>query len=143
MPGKAMAEPKTRPTKLSAQAFVDAIADVARRDQCRTLLQMMREATGAEAVMWGSNIVGFGAYRQTYANGREADWPLIGFSPRKSDLTLYLMDGVAGHQDRLQKLGKFRTGKSCLYVRTLDDIDLVLLKGLIAASVRNMQQRHR
>lgn len=137
-----MAEPKTRPTLLSARAFLDSIPDRACREECIAVADMMREATAAEAVMWGSNIVGFGTYRARYANGRETDWCRVAFAPRKSALTLYLMDGFAAHRELLQRLGKFKTGKSCLHLRRLEDVDRTVLRELIVASVEHMKRQY-
>jgi hypothetical protein len=94
----------------------------------------MTAATGAVPVMWGTNIVGFGAMHYRYASGREGDWFRVGFSPRKQALTIYLMDGIDRHTDRLERLGKHRVGKGCLYVKRLDDVDRIVLAGIIEAS---------
>lgn len=133
-----MAENKTQPTDASVEAFLAAIPDPTRRDDCRRVAAMMQAAAGAPPVMWGASIVGFGRYRYTYASGRSGDWPIIGFSPRKNDLTLYLMPGFEQHADRLAKLGKHKTGKSCLYLKKLADVDLAVLEELIAWSVQAM-----
>jgi hypothetical protein len=105
------------------------------------VLDLMREATGADPVMWGTSIVGFGRYRYRYNSGREGEWPIIGFSPRKNDLTLYLMDGFAGRDELLERLGKHKTGKSCLYLKRLSQVDLAVLRELIFQSVRAMADR--
>ena len=133
-----MAENKTQPTDASVEAFLAAIPDPTRREDCRRVASMMQAAAGAPPVMWGASIVGFGRYRYTYASGRSGDWPIIGFSPRKNDLTLYLMPGFEQHADRLAKLGKHKNGKSCLYLKKLADVDLAVLEELIAWSVQAM-----
>jgi hypothetical protein len=140
--GKAMAALKTRPTAHSADSFIASIADASQRAQCETLARMMAKATGAPPVMWGAGIVGFGAYHYRYASGREGDWFIVGFAPRKSDLTLYIMDGFEAHADLMQPLGRHKTGKSCLYLRSLADVDLEVLRKLITASVRHMRARY-
>jgi hypothetical protein len=103
-------------------------------------LDIMRKATGAEPKMWGSSIVGFGAYHYRYANGREGDWFLTGFSPRKQNLTLYIMGGFEQHAELLKSLGKHKTGKGCLYINRLDDIDLPTLRKLVKRSVQHMRK---
>lgn len=133
-----MAENKTQPTDASVDAFIDAIPDPVRRADCRQVAAMMQAATGAPPVMWGAAIVGFGRYRYTYASGRTGNWPVIGFSPRKNDLTLYLMPGFERQADRLAKLGRHRTGKSCLYLKKLADVDLAVLQALVDDSVQAM-----
>ena len=136
-----MAEPKTRPTKASVAGFLAAVADEQRRKDCLAVEKMMRKATGAKPVMWGTSIVGFGAYTYTDARGKSNDWPIIGFSPRKNDLTLYLMPGFADREALLAKLGKHRTGVACLYLKRLADVDTAVLEELIAQSVADMAPR--
>ena len=137
-----MAEPKTQRTKRSVDAFLKSIPDEQKRKDAFALVDIMRKTTKAEPVMWGSNIVGFGAYRYKYASGREGDWPLTGFSPRKQNLTLYIMSGFEQYDELLKSLGKFKTGKACLYVKRLDDIDLPTLRKLIKQSVQHMIKTH-
>ena len=137
-----MAELKTRPSGASVEAFLQGVADEARREDCRTLLALMRRVTGAEPEMWGSSIVGFGSYHYRYASGREGDWFVTGFSPRKRDLTLYIMAGFGDHDDLLARLGPHKTGKACLYVKRLADLDLDVLETLVAASVEHMQEAY-
>lgn len=134
-----MAELKTKATELSVDAFLDAVPDEQRRDDCRAVLAMMRDATGVEPKMWGGSMVGFGRYRYKYDSGREGEWPVIAFSPRKSDLTLYLMSGAEEFPDLMAKLGKFKTGKSCLYIKRLADVDRAVLGRLIKKSVDAMK----
>lgn len=133
-----MAENKTQPTGEPVEAFLARVADPQRRADCATVLAMMRRASGVEPVMWGSSIVGFGLYQYRYASGRTGDWPVIGFSPRKNDLTLYLMPGLAGQEALLAKLGKHKTGVSCLYLKRLSDVDLPTLEALVEDALRRM-----
>ena len=137
-----MAELKTKKTKASVSAFLNKIADAQRRKDCQTVLDLMKQATGEEPKMWGSSIVGFGTYRYRYASGREGDWLIIGFSPRKTDLTLYIMPGFEKFESLMAKLGKYKTGKSCLYLKKLDDVEIPVLKKLINTSVGKMA-KHR
>jgi hypothetical protein len=133
-----MAENKTQPTGEPVEAFLARVADPQRRADCATVLAMMRRASGVEPVMWGSSIVGFGLYQYRYASGRTGDWPVIGFSPRKNDLTLYLMPGLAGQEALLAKLGKHKSGASCLYLKRLSDVDLPTLEALVEGALRRM-----
>lgn len=137
-----MAQLKTQKNKSSVDEFLAGIDDGARRDDCRTVLELMRKATGAEPAMWGGSIVGFGSYRYQYESGREGEWFLTGFSPRKQALTLYIMPGFSDYDALMDRLGKFKTGKSCLYVKRLDDVDLPTLKRLIDGSVRYMRRKY-
>jgi hypothetical protein len=137
-----MAEAKTKATGASVEAFLAGKAEGQRLADCQSLIRMMREVTGDEPKMWGPSIVGFGEYRYKYASGREGDWPLCGFSPRKSDLTVYLMAGFEESGELMTRLGKYKTGKSCLYVKKLADIDVTVLKQLVAASVKAMKERY-
>ena len=132
-----MAEPKTRPTREPVGDFLERIPDVQRRADCYAVAAMMRAATGAEAVMWGHAIVGFGSRPIRYADGRELEWPVIAFSPRKSDLTLYLATEFPTREALLAKLGKHREGKSCVYIKRLADVDQKVLERLIKASLRS------
>jgi hypothetical protein len=130
--------PKTRPTDADVGAFLEAIPDQRRRDEARTVCRLMQEVTGEVPVLWGTGIVGFGRVGLRYASGRELDWPVTGFSPRKTATTIYLMDGFEERLDLLARLGPHSTGKSCLYLKRLSDIDLDVLKALIAESARHM-----
>ena len=132
-----MAEPKTRPTKVSVAAFLKRATDEATHADCLAIVKLMGQASGATATMWGPSIVGFGITHLVYASGREIDWPLIGFSPRKKELVLYGMGGSDRHPELMNKLGKHRTGKGCLYIRRLADVDMKVLKALITASVKH------
>ncbi|NJN83298.1 MAG: DUF1801 domain-containing protein [Caldilineaceae bacterium] len=133
-----MAENKTQPTDESVEAFLDRVSDEKKRQDCLTLLKLMHEVTGQAPQMWGTSIVGFGRFHYRYASGREGEMPLIGFSPRKQNLTLYIMDGFDEYDRLLEKLGKHSTGKSCLYIKRLDDVDLPTLQRLIVESVKHM-----
>ena len=133
-----MAELKTKLSDASVEVFLDGIADEAKRRDSYAILAMMQEVTGVEAKMWGDSIVGFGSYHYKYASGREADWPLVGFSPRKQNLTLYIMSGFEQYDELLQRLGKHSTGKACLYVKRLADVDLAVLQELVNLSVVHM-----
>ena len=133
---------KTKPNKASVDAYLDAVESPRRREDARRLLTLMRNVTGEPATMWGSSIVGFGSYHYTYASGREGDWPIVGFAPRKQNLVLYIMPGFARYDDLLARLGKHRTGKSCLYVNKLADVDLAVLEELVRESVAEMTGRY-
>jgi hypothetical protein len=135
-----MAELKTRPTGEPVQAFLDGIEDEKKRQDSYALLALMREVTGEEPVMWGDSIVGFGRYHYRYASGREGDWFLAGFSPRKQNLTLYIMAGFDEYDDLLEDLGKFKTGKACLYIKRMEDVDTGVLKELVRQSVQHVAQ---
>jgi hypothetical protein len=136
-----MADPTAGPADAGVAAFLDAVADDARRRDCHALLDLMRSASGHEPRMWGS-IVGFGSYHYRYESGREGDSFLTGFAPRRNDLTIYVMSGLERYPALLAGLGKHRTGKSCLYVRRLSDIDLGVLRELVATSVRETREAH-
>lgn len=136
-----MAEPKTRPTDTDVDDWL-ARLPAARRADCDTLVALMRRATGADPVLWGTSIVGFGRCALPYADGSTQDWPLIGFSPRARELSVYLMDGTAQHAAALARLGPHRTGKSCLYLAGLDRVDARVLAAVIEASAHAMAGRH-
>lgn len=134
-----MAELKTQENDRSVKSFLDAVEPDQRRQDCYTILAMMEKATGSAPKMWGDSIVGFGRYHYKYASGREGDWMLSAFSPRKQNLTLYIMAGFDRYEELLSKLGKFKTGKACLYVKTLADVDLTVLEELIQSSVDHIK----
>lgn len=136
-----MAKNKTAETQLSVTEFL-AELEPDRRKDCRALAQIMRQATGARAKMWGTSIVGFGRYHYKYESGREGDFFLAGYSPRKNNLTVYVMDGFDQRGPMLKKLGPHKTGKSCLYLKRLSDVDLDVLEQLINSSVKEMRQRY-
>lgn len=119
----AKAELKTRPNEGSVEAFLNSVADEYQRADSFRLLEIFRRITGEEPKMWGDSIIGFGVQHLKYASGRELDWMITGFSPRKSTLTLYIMDGFARYDELLAKLGKYKTGKSCLYIKCLSETD--------------------
>jgi len=137
-----MADVKTRAHDGDVEAFLDSVENERRRDDCRAVMAMMREVTGEEPRLWGSGIIGFGSYHYVYESGREGDWPLTGVSPRKQSLTLYIMPGFDRYESLMARLGKHRTGKSCLYVKTLDDVDGTVLRELVTASVEYMRERY-
>lgn len=134
-----MAELATRPRDESVEAFIASIENDTMRHDCLRVIEIMRDVTGESPRIWGSGMVGFGSYRYRYDSGREGEWFITGFSPRKANLTLYLMAGFEEFEPLLAKLGKHKTGKSCLYVKRLDDIDESILRELIASSVRHTQ----
>ena len=127
---------KTKPTSLSVKDFINSIGDEQRRKDSFVILKMMEKATKNRAKMWGSSIVGFGDVRYKSAvTGREVDWFKIGFSPRKANLTLYLID-LQQHSEALMKLGKYKTGKGCLYINRLEDIDIKILENMVVAAAK-------
>ena len=133
-----MAEPKTKPTKASVKEFLNQIPDKERRDDSFAVAKIMEEITGEKPKMCGPSIVGFGTYHYKYASGREGDWPITGFSPRKKDLTLYIMVGYERYPELMEKLGKHSTGKSCLYIKRLSDIHVPTLKKLIKTGMKDL-----
>ncbi len=135
-----MAENKTKPTKENVSLFLNKIQDQQLRDDCFVILEIMQKVSNAEPVMWGSAIVGFGKYHYVYASGREGDWPPIGFSPRKQNISLYLMYGLNKVEDGLSKLGKYKTGKGCLYIKSLSDVNQEILKEIIAKAFKEAQK---
>lgn len=132
-----MAELKTKPTDENVTTFIERVAEGERRSDCVTLLELMRDVTGEEPKMWGSSIVGFGSYHYKYDSGREGDWMVTGFSPRKNDLTLYITSAFERYPDLMKKLGKYKTGKSCLYIKKLRDVDMKVLRELVARSFKD------
>ena len=137
-----MAEMKTKSTAADVQAFVENIEDEGQRRDAQEVLRIMKRITGEKPAMWGESIVGFGRYHYRYESGREGDWFLTGFSPRKRDLTLYIMAGFERWDELMERLGKYRTGKSCLYIRRLEDVDAKVLAELIEASVDHMKRTY-
>lgn len=129
-----MSQNKTQKTGASVEEFLESVANPRRRQDGLAVLAMMREITGLEPEMWGPSIIGFGDYHYRYESGREGDFFLTGFSPRKQNLTLYIMGGLEGREDLLAKLGKHRTGASCLYINKLADVDTQVLRRLIRIS---------
>jgi hypothetical protein len=137
-----MAANKTVETDASVEDYLAAIADEARRDDCRALVQLMSGVTKRPPRMWGEAIVGFGSYRYRYESGREGDAPLVGFAARKGDISVYLVAGFEGQQALLARLGRHRMGKACLYVRRLSDVDMRVLEQLVAGSVAEVGRRY-
>jgi hypothetical protein len=135
-----MAELKTKVNDASVEAYLNSVEDEKKREDSLAVLQLMAEVTGAEPKMWGDSIIGFGNYHYKYASGREGDWFLAGFAPRKQNLTLYIMAGFDGYEALMASLGKYKTGKSCLYIQKLEDVDTAVLKQLIKQSVEHMQK---
>jgi hypothetical protein len=133
-----MADLKTKQNEQSVEAFLNGIEDEKRRQDCFAVLELMKKATNAEPKMWGDSIVGFGQYHYKYASGREGDFFLSGFSPRKQNLTLYINSGFTQYDELMSRLGKYKTGKACLYVKKLDDVDMTTLNELIQQSVEHM-----
>jgi len=136
-----MAELKTKPTKASVSGFLNKVSDKSRREDCLKVLEIMKDVTGEEPEMWGESIVGFGRYRYEYESGTKGEWMITGFSPRKGDLTLYLMSGFEAVPNLMARLGKHKTGKSCLYLKKLEDVDLKVLRKIVEKSVKGMASR--
>ncbi len=134
-----MAENKTVKTGASVDEFMAAVENKRRREDGLILLELMRDVSGLEPEMWGPSIIGFGSYHYRYESGREGDMPLIGFSPRKQSLSLYIMSGFDEYEELLGRLGKHRTGASCLYINKLADVDIGVLRELVSRSVEHMR----
>jgi hypothetical protein len=137
-----MATLKTTQTELSVEDFLDKVTDEQVRDDCRALVKLMKKVTGAAPKMWGPSIVGFGKYHYKYASGHEGDACLTGFSPRKQNITLYVMPGFKGSDSLLAKLGKHKAGKGCLYVKRLTDIDTGVLEKIVSNSVDSLKKQY-
>ena len=137
-----MAENKTKPTRLSVAAFIDALTDPARRADAKALLKLMQSAASEKPKMWGSSIIGFGSYHYKYESGREGDMPVIAFSPRKAATVLYGMTGFSESAPLLAKLGKHTTGKGCLYIKKLADVDQHVLEAMMVKSLATKRARH-
>jgi hypothetical protein len=135
-----MAENKTKLTKVSVSAFLEGLTDQTKRADARKLIRLMQDATGEKPKMWGPSIIGFGSYHYKYDSGREGDMPLIGFSPRKAATVLYVL--TAESRALLQKLGKYKNGESCLYIKKLEDVDQAVLTALIGKAVAGMRARY-
>ncbi|MFL7838356.1 MAG: DUF1801 domain-containing protein [Candidatus Promineifilaceae bacterium] len=135
-----MAELKTQENDASVDDYLNSVEDEKKREASFKIKGLMEEVTGERARMWGDSIVGFGRYHYKYASGREGDWMLTGFAPRKRNLTLYIMSGFDEYDDLMAKLGKHSTGKSCLYINKLEDIDLDVLRELVGKSVQHMRE---
>ncbi len=137
-----VAELKTKKTKASVKAFLGMIEDRRKRSDCEAVVGMIRSATGSPARMWGSSIIGFGSYDYQYASGHKGSWMLCGVSPRKQNLAIYIMSGFSDFSSRMKRLGKFKTGKCCLYIKSLADVDQEELQALINDSVRYMRAKY-
>lgn len=137
-----MAELKTKKTDESVVTFLDQVENVKKRLDCYAILNLMKAVTGYEPKMWGDSIVGFGSYHYKYATGHEGDMALVGFSPRKHNLTIYIVPGFERYSDLVAKLGKFKAGKVCLYIKSLNDVDQVVLRDLVKESVLFMQKHY-
>jgi hypothetical protein len=129
---------KTTPNDRSVKAFLDSIDDEKKRQDSYRILELMKQVTGEEAQMWGDSIVGFGSYHYKYASGREGDWFLTGFSPRKQAITLYIMAGFDQYDALMNQMGKYKTGKACLYIKKLEDINTQTLRELVKQSVEHV-----
>jgi hypothetical protein len=136
--GVLVSEPKTQKNQASVADFLAAVADPKRRADAEAVTALMTEVTGTEPTMWGSSIVGFGSYHYRYASGREGDWPAVGLSPRKQALTIYVSAGFDGYDDLLARLGPHSTGKSCLYIKRLSDVDEGALRELVKGGFRQL-----
>ena len=137
-----MAENKTKPTQLSVTGFIDGLTDAAKRADAKALVKVMQSAAGEKPKMWGPSIIGFGSYHYKYESGREGDMPVIAFSPRKAATVLYGMTGFSGAAALLAKLGKHTTGKGCLYLKKLADVDQRVLETLAVKSLAAKRARH-
>jgi hypothetical protein len=137
-----MAELKTKATAASVDDYFDTIEDTSIRADCQKISELMQKATQAEAKMWGTSIIGFGSYKYTNSTKKTNEWMLTGFSPRKQNITLYIMAGFSAYDELLSKLGKHSCGKSCLYIKRLSDVNIDVLEQLIRASVNHMRQQH-
>jgi hypothetical protein len=136
-----MAELKTKQNEQDVYEFLDGVSNETRKNDSYKVLELMQTATGVEPKMWGDSIVGFGSYHYKYASGREGDWFLTGFSPRKQSLTLYIMPGFDEYEALLEELGKHKIGKSCLYINKLEDVDISVLRKLVEKSVKKMAEQ--
>lgn len=134
---------KTEPTGKAVEKYLAAIKDSERQTACEKIADMMAKVTRREARMWGAAIVGYGSYHYKYASGREGDFMITGFSNRAQNISVYVMDGFPIHAELMEKLGKFKTGKSCLYIKRLEDIHFPTLRKIIAASVKNMRAKYK
>ena len=138
-----MAEVKTKQNNTSVTAFLKTIENQTRRADAQAVHKIMREVTGKRAKMWGSSIVGYGSYDYKYESGRSGSFMLCGFSPRKQNLAVYIMPGFSAYGALMKRLGKFKTGKSCLYINKLQDVDLKVLRTLVERSVRDMRKKYK
>ncbi len=133
-----MSDVKTKKNEASVEGFLKSVENEKRREDSFVVLDLMKEVTGEKPTMWGTSIVGFGSYHYKGASGREGDWMKVGFSPRKQSMTLYIMDGFGSYDSLLDTLGKYKTGKSCLYINKLEDVDQSVLRELVKQSFKAM-----
>lgn len=133
-------ENKTKPNEQDVASFIEQVEPAQKQQDCLQILSMMQKATGAEPKMWGGSMIGFGQYHYTYASGREGDWFLTGFAPRKQNISLYIMAGFKRYEELMCKLGKYKTGKSCLYINKLADVDVAVLEKLIELSAAYVEE---
>ena len=138
-----MAELKTKLNNASVEKFLQSVSDEQKRKDCFTILELMKKVTKADPKMWGTSIVGFGKYHYKSESGREGDWFLTGFSPRKQNLTLYILSGFSKYDELIKKLGKYKTGGSCLYIKSLEDVDKKVLRELITESFKYMTNHYK
>ncbi len=136
-----MPENKTKPTTITVSSFLKKIREPQLRKDCDTIIELMASVSKLKPVMWGSAIIGFGTRHYIYASGREGDTLIVGFSPRKQAITFYLAGGLEGVKDELSKLGKHTTGKGCLYIKSLNDVDISVLKKILTKSYRSVKQK--
>ena len=134
-----MTDLKTTPNDGSVDAYLHQVENEKKREDSFKILELMQEVTQEEPKMWGGSIVGFGSYHYKYKSGREGDWFLTGFAPRKKNLTLYIMAGFENYDELMRKLGKYKTGKSCLYINKIEDVDTDVLRELVKESVAHMK----
>lgn len=137
-----MAELKTKPTPKSVSKFLDAVVDAQRREDCYAILKIMKDVTKKEPVMWGDAIIGFGSYHYKYVSGHEGDMCIVGFSPRKQNITLYVMPCQENFEELRDQLGKIKHGKSCIYIKSINDINLTILKKLIRESIKYIKKNY-
>lgn len=137
-----MAELKTKENDADVGKFLSAVKNEKRRADTQTVIELMEKVTGHKAKMWGSSIIGFDSYSYQYESGRTGDWMITGVSPRKASLTVYIMPGFGGYEDKMDKLGKYKTGRSCLYINKLEDVDMDVLEDLVATSVDDMRKKY-
>ncbi len=137
-----MSDVKTKVNDASVEGFLNTVEHPVKKTDSFTLLQLMTDITGVAPKMWGESIVGFDTYHYVYASGREGDWPMVGFSPRKQNISLYIMPGFVNFGPLLEKLGKHKTSKACLYINKLADVDIEILKELIQQSITYMREKY-
>lgn len=137
-----MAETKTKPTQISVEAFIDAVENPVRRDDAKEVCAMLERITGESPKMWGPSIIGFGSYHYKYDSGHEGDMCRLGFSPRKAELVLYVLTEDPGQTEKLTRLGKHKTGKSCLYIKKLADVDMAVLEEIATDALSYMNRKY-